>query len=218
MRPIIVHPHENVAATLSEAAVLFAQHGLGVVPTETFYGIAARADSAVAVGKIAALKQRDNDPARKAIALLADTLETVVNHFVLEWPLSALASHFWPGPLTMALQPQSQMLPELTAQDGTVGVRVSASPLTCRLAAAAGGLMTATSANLAHGQPCVDVRDLAEGVREYVDFIVDDGPCQGGAPSTVMGLRENRVVVYRSGAISNQSLANVLGYGPSLYT
>src|SRR6187551_10518 len=87
------------AAAVAEAAARLAAGELVAFPTETVYGLGARADDDAAVAKIFAAKGRPAD--HPLIVHVADAAGAP--EFAAEWPLLAqrLAAAFWPGPLTV---------------------------------------------------------------------------------------------------------------------
>ncbi len=94
-----------------------------------------------------------------------------------------------------------------------MGIRVSSHPIACGLARRA-GIITATSANMSGSAPTCDPSNVSPGLLRAVDAVIDAGRCAGGSPSTVVGVEDSRVVVYRTGAVSLANLASVLGYEP----
>jgi L-threonylcarbamoyladenylate synthase len=180
-----------------------ARGGVGVFPTETFYGLGCPAvgpHARDAVERVVAIKGRD---ASKAMPLIAADREAVLR-VARDVPAAALAlmDRFWPGPLTLVL-PAVAGLPFALAPEGEVGVRVSPHPLALLLARAAGGVLVATSANLTGRPPVVRVADLDSGVSRAVDFVLDGGDTPGGAPSTVVRVcADGTLEVLRPGAVA----------------
>lgn len=195
------------AARFRDAAAALSSGGLVVFPTETFYGLGARVTDA---GLARAQDAKGREP-NKPIALIAATLADVMAFAPLEGPLATLAAAFWPGPLTLLVRPHAPVPSGVAGPDGTVGVRVSPHETAREVARLAGGLVTATSANLAGGQPIVRIDDLDATLRARVDVILDGGTCPGGAPSTLVGFRDGTAVIIRDGAISRAQIAEVLG-------
>lgn len=189
-----------VGTTLSEldrAVEALARGGIVVVPTETVYGIAARADDAEAIDRIYALKTR---PPEKALQLLVPNGSWIDRLARPSIQARELAGRFWPGPLTI-------LVPGLGAQD-VVGLRVPAHPVAQALLDRVGPL-AATSANRS-GDPTpskIDaIRDL---FGDGVDVYLDGGTIEGFA-STVVDMSGDEPVIVREGAISAADVANAL--------
>ena len=111
--------------------------GVVAIPTETVYGLAARADSAESVLKIFKAKGRPaNDPLIVHIADL-DGLGNVASE--VPEGARALAEAFWPGPLTLVLPKRPCIPPETTSGLETVAVRMPSHPVARAVIRAAGG-------------------------------------------------------------------------------
>ena len=144
-RVLPVDPEEPDSTALDEAAAVLNRGGLVAFATETVYGLGAVATDAAAVARIFAAKGRpavnplivhvvDVDQARQCLA---------------DWPpdADALASRFWPGPLTIVL-PRSGRIPAVvTAGKPTVGVRCPAGKVARGIIARCGHPIAAPSAN-----------------------------------------------------------------------
>jgi L-threonylcarbamoyladenylate synthase len=195
-------------ALLRRAAAVLANGGIVVMPTESFYGLAVRAQDAEAVRRLAELKGRDpQKPIPLVAALRADAERVGTIPSVFEPLLQA----FWPGPLTVALPARGDWPPALAGDTGTIGVRIPGHVVTRRLAALAGGLLTATSANFAGAPPPTAPAQLDPALVAGTQLVIDAGLLTGGQPSTVVGEFRGEVVVLRAGAISVTAIERVLG-------
>jgi L-threonylcarbamoyladenylate synthase len=207
---VLVAP--DTKAAVRAAVSVLARGGMVAIPTETFYGLAVRALDSAALERLVVAKGREMG---KTIPLIAGSREQACELAILPPTLEALASRFWPGPLTLALLPRITIPPQLRSPAGSMGIRVCGHPLARALALDA-GVITATSANLSAGVPCCDPTRLEPRLLSAVDLVLDAGTCAGGAPSTVAGIEDERVVIFREGAVSREALASVLGYKPQL--
>lgn len=188
-----------------EAELVLRSGGLVIVPTETFYALAADPLRESAVQNIFRIKGRN---AAKPLPLIAAAAATVKDLIVREEKgfSEALMERFWPGSLTILMEPSRDFSHLLTGQEGKIGVRV---PPWCPariLAARAGGLITATSANLSGHPDPVDVSAIAPEVLEAVDMVMDLGPAPGGRPSTVVEPVKGGFRVLREGAIPESAI------------
>lgn len=175
-----------------------------IVPTDTVYGLAAAADNSAAVTRMYALKERPVDV--KVAVLVADQAQA--EQFVdLGVVGRALASAFWPGPLTIVAP--RHVIGSLHAGDNeTLGVRCPADPLLCELAAAVGPI-AATSANR-HGEPTATTAGDAADAFPAVEVIVDGGPRPGSA-STVVSVVEPVLEILREGPVTAADIDAVVG-------
>ena len=182
--------------------------GLVIVPTETFYAVAADPFQEQAVKRIFLLKNRAPD---KPLPLIAATRELVHKVACRLSPIAvALMNRFWPGSLTILVDP-CVSLPELLAgPDGKIGVRVPPRCAAQRLAEMSGGWLTATSANLSGDPNAATILDIAPTVRDSVDVVMDLGPAPGGQPSTVVEPFPHGVRIIREGAVEYDELEDFL--------
>jgi len=190
---------EAMASRIEAAAAVLRRGGIVVYPTETLYGLGARADDGPALERLARAKLR---PEGKPLPLIAADLAQVERVAVLAGAAARVAARLWPGPLTLVLPARAGVHPAITAGTGTVGVRIPGSEVARVLAAAAGAPLVSTSANPSGGPPPSTVAALAPSLVEAVDHVLDGGPTPGGAPSTVVEIGpDGSVRVLRAGAV-----------------
>jgi len=189
---------------LFQAAEWLRKGELVAIPTETVYGLAANAFDAIAVSKIFAVKNR---PSFNPLILHTSKIERVYQ-FVQHIPdkLKALAEKFWPGPLTLLLQ-KKEVVPDLvTAGLPTVAVRIPGHPLTLQLLDSLQFPLAAPSANpFKYISPTTPLH-VDQQLGDKIPYILDGGPCKVGIESTIVGVEQNEIVVYRLGGIDLESL------------
>jgi L-threonylcarbamoyladenylate synthase len=199
--------HPDVAA-IAWAASCITRGGLVVFPTETFYGLGGDPWHSAAVERIFAIKERD---LRKPLPLIAAD-DAAVRRVAARWPGVAdlLARAFWPGPLTLVLAASPLLPPALHAHTGKIAVRVSSHAVARELAAAVGGLLVATSANLSGHPPCRHPDELGGKLLSQVDRVLHAGPTVGGQPSTLVDVTVHPPQLVRAGAIGWERIEAVL--------
>ena len=184
------------------------------VPTETVYGLAAIARNENAVRKIFEIKKR---PLSNPLILHVDSFDKL-NRFVLNIPkiFNELALKYCPGPLTFLLDKSKNVPDIITAGSKKVAIRVPNHPLTLELIQLIGEPIAAPSANL-YGQlsPTTSEHVLKQ-LEGRITYILEGGACSQGIESTIIGMENNEVVIYRLGIISPEDLSEVLGYLPGL--
>jgi L-threonylcarbamoyladenylate synthase len=198
---------DTLQARVAEAAALLRRGGILVYPTETFYGLGALAGDSSALARLARAKLR---PAGKPLPLLAADVEQVEAIAELSGEAARLAARFWPGPLTLVLPARPGLADEITAGTGTVGIRVPGCVAARALAAAAGGALVSTSANLAGGAAPARVEELDPAIRAAVDGVLDAGPTPGGLPSTVVAVGRDGPYLIRAGAVPFEAVVRTL--------
>jgi L-threonylcarbamoyladenylate synthase len=196
------------AAGLGQAAALLRAGGLVAFPTETVYGLGANALAAEAVKGIFVAKRRPSeDPVIVHLAAAAD-IEQVAR---LTPQGYALASRFWPGPLTLIL-PRLDVVPlEVTAGLDTVAVRVPAHPLAHALLESAGLPIAAPSANL-FGRPSpTRPEHVLADLAGRIDAVLDGGATTVGVESTIVDVSGGRPRLLRPGGLPAEAIEAVLG-------
>jgi len=199
-----------VADGLDDVVRVLRDGGSVVLPTDTVYGLAVRADRPGAVDALAALKERAAD--QPVAVLVAGTRQAEEVGELPDWA-RRLAERWWPGPLTLVLRRRAGSDWDLGEPAATVGVRVPDQELVRGLAAAVGPLAT-TSANR-HGQPTPPTAQAAaKALAAPPDLVVDGGECVGVA-STVVDATGDAPVVLREGPITEAEVRAVAGLEPS---
>jgi L-threonylcarbamoyladenylate synthase len=199
MTRVVVNPARPEGTAIEQAAGAIRRGLIVAVPTDTIYGLAANPFDRAAVARVFEAKGRKHD---QPLPLIASDLSQIEGSLGMLPPLArGLAARFWPGPLTLLIGAPPTLAPEVTAGTGRVGVRIPNHAVARELCKAAGGLLTATSANVS-GQPATADPDVvAATLAPYVELLLDAGPAPGGAPSTIVGLAGSRIELIRAGAI-----------------
>ena len=190
---------------LDRAISTLREGGVVAIPTDTVYGIAADAWSGEAVSKLYEVKNRSE---LKPIPVLLRGEEAVGE--VAEdssGRIRALAAKFWPGPLTIVVNRNSE-LPSEVGNSTTVGIRAPDHKFALALLKSFGPLAT-TSANPS-GLPTSTTADqVIATLGGTIDLIIDDGETGGGIPSTVISIAVEPPSLLRQGPISIESVLRV---------
>jgi len=187
---------------ISIAAKIIRQGSLIVFPTDTIYGLAADPWNGQAIHDIYIAKGR---PQEKAIPVLIGSLPQLsLITQSLSVRMLALATFFWPGPLTLVL-PKKETLPEELSQYTTLGVRMPDNPFTLALLLQTGPLAT-TSANISGTSNPVNAQDVISQLNGRVDLILDGGSTPGDSASTVVDCTNDNLIILREGPISYNDL------------
>ncbi|MAF65453.1 MAG: hypothetical protein CMJ84_07330 [Planctomycetes bacterium] len=201
-------PSAAVAQRVALAvAPALADGGLVVLPTETVYGIAARADSERALAALTALKRR---PAGQGWTWHVGSASALECFDAPPAGASRLAERFWPGALTLVLPGVPAGL-EGAARDGWTGVRCVAHPLTAGLLEGLPYPVVMTSANERGAAPATGADAAARVTGAGVDLLVDAGPAGGGAASSVLRLGGGRFDLLREGELDLEVLRRAAG-------
>ena len=172
---------------MAEAVRVLKAGGVILYPTDTVWGLGCDATNAEAVERIYKIKQRDDS---KALIVLADS-DAMISRYVVEppevaWDVIELANK----PTTIIFDQGRNLAPNLLAQDGSVGIRLSREDFSSQLCFHLCKPIVSTSANIS-GQPTPRIfREITEEIRQQVDYVVryrqhDTIPA---APSSVIRL------------------------------
>jgi L-threonylcarbamoyladenylate synthase len=197
------------AQGIAEAAAILNAGGIVAVPTETVYGLAARASDAVAVARIYEAKGRPSF--NPLIVHVADTAAAAA--LVEVSPLAAtLMAAFWPGPLTLVLPRSAEagVAGLVSAGLETLAVRCPAHPVMQALIAACGPL-AAPSANASGKISSTTAAHVATTLAGRVPMILDGGACAAGVESTIVAVTDAGWRLLRPGAVPVEAIALVAG-------
>jgi len=194
---------------LALAAELLRRGELVAFPTETVYGLGARAYDASAARRVYKAKGRPSD--NPLIVHVADEamLAEVVRRVT---PLARrLMDAYWPGPLTLILEKSARVPGDVTAGGRTVAVRCPGHPAARALIRALGEPVAAPSANRSGRPSPTTAAHVLRDLRGRVPLILDGGPCRKGLESTIVDARGRRPVVLRHGTITAEAIARAAG-------
>lgn len=191
------------------AAEILLKGGLVAIPTETVYGLAANALDDKAVLSIFEAKQR---PFFDPLIIHVHSLEALGKYAELnDSRLLSLAKTFWPGPLTLLLPKKNNIPSIVTSGLERVAVRIPNHELTLKLLKKLNLPLAAPSANpFGYVSPTL-AQHVEKQLGHKVNYILDGGPSKVGLESTIIGLEEGNVCVYRLGGLSLEDIEKVIG-------
>lgn len=194
---------------IQEAGKILREGGLVAFPTETVYGLGADALKEEAALKTYEAKGRPSDnPLIVHIADYDKLREIAVN---IPGETDILASHFWPGPLTMIFEKAEKVPYGTTGGLDTVAVRMPEDPIARELIRAAGGFVSAPSANTSGRPSPTTAEHVAEDLDGKIDMILDGGTVDIGLESTILDMTVDPPMILRPGAITSEMLEEVIG-------
>lgn len=193
------------------AARLLESGALVAVPTETVYGLAARADSAEAVAKIYAAKGR---PDFNPLIVHVRDLEQAEEIATLDDRARDLADRFWPGPLTLVLplKDNANIAGAVTAGLSTIALRQPAHRVMRSLLEQVDFPLAAPSANRSEQISPTQVEHVLASFGADGPMVLDGGPSQKGLESTIVAQRSDGTwSLLRPGPITKETLERILG-------
>jgi tRNA threonylcarbamoyl adenosine modification protein (Sua5/YciO/YrdC/YwlC family) len=117
---------------------------------------------------------------------------------------------FWPGALSLVVRQAPSLQWDLGDARGTVMVRMPLHPVAIELLREVGP-MAVSSANVSGRPPAVDVEDARGQLGDLVDVYLDAGPAARQAASTILDLSGPAPRILRSGPVSAEDIAAILG-------
>lgn len=177
---------------IDECVLSLRAGSVGVMPTDTLYGIVCAAADKEAVNRLYDLKSRDSKPG----TVIAASVDQLVELGIKRRYLTAV-SQYWPNAVSIEIPHD---LGYLSQNTGRQAFRIVKDPAVKKLLEQTGPLLT-SSANLPGKAPATDVGEAKKYFGDKVDFYLDGGDMSGAKPSTVMRVIDDAVEVVRQGAV-----------------
>lgn len=165
---------------IKKACQVMQEGGVILYPTDTIWGIGCDATNEEAVRRVYEIKHRADS---KAMLVLVDS-EAKVEFYVREvppvaWDLIELSTR----PLTIIYDGARNLAPNLLAEDGSVGIRVTNEPFSKQLCMRFKRAIVSTSANIS-GRPAPSIfADIDEEIKAAVDYVVESRRDETDRPS-----------------------------------
>ena len=190
---------------IERAALLLRDGGLVVAPTETRYGLLARADDP---GAVARLYDAKNRPLTMPTAIFIGSVAAIPHFGEFTSTAKLLAGKLLPGPLTLVLKAVVDWSSPVVV-DSMIGVRISSAPVIAMLLQKTGFPLTATSANVSGGGDMGEIEEIASALGRRINLYLDCGRLST-LLSTVVDCSGDTVRVLREGAISESRINYIL--------
>jgi len=197
---------------IEAAARLLAAGELVAFPTETVYGLGARADDDGAVARIFAAKGRPSE--HPLIVHVADAAAARAFAADLNPAAARLMAAFWPGPLTVIVRRRAGVAAAAAGGQSSIGLRLPAHPVALDLLRAAAALgvpgVAAPSANrYGRVSPTTALHVQQEFGAGLV--VLDGGACDVGIETAIVDCTRERPALLRPGQLGRAALEAVLG-------
>jgi tRNA threonylcarbamoyl adenosine modification protein (Sua5/YciO/YrdC/YwlC family) len=194
-------------AVVARVEAALAAGGLVCLPTETVYGVAARADDPVALAALRRFKGRDDG---RPLTWHVGTRDALAAFERLRPLARRLAARYWPGPLTLVLEGVPLGL-ESIARGGFTGIRLPAHKGTAGILAALSFPVVATSVNRSGEAPLLEPDRILAAFGAGLELVLDGGRSRLGEASTVLKMGGGRFDVLREGLVTLDELRSVAG-------
>lgn len=197
-----------IAKSIAEA-VRYLKFDVIGIPTETVYGLAGNALDKNLVARIFEVKER---PSFDPLIVHSHSIQEI-NKFIKYFPaqLRELAESFWPGPLTLLL-PKNELVPDIvTSGLENVAVRIPNHSLTLQLLQSIDFPLAAPSANPFGYVSPTSASHVNDQLGDKIPYILDGGPSDIGLESTIVGVENDKIVVFRLGGIPVEEIEKRCG-------
>lgn len=183
----------NCEIDIKNAIEVLRKGGVILYPTDTIWGIGCDASNEEAVRRVYEIKQREDS---KALICLVDSANRMQRYFRnvpdVAWDLIEYADR----PLTLILDGAVNVAPNLVAEDGSLGMRVTQEEFSRQLCYRFQKAIVSTSANISGEPSPKSFYDIPKEITSKVDYIVQfaRGRKSDGRPSSIIKLAEDGAV------------------------
>lgn len=181
---------KNVFALIQNKAI-------GIMPTDTVYGLVASALDEKAVSKIYKIKKRDEH--KPFIILIASLKDLELFDIKLERKVLNILKKIWPNKVSIILPCKKKQFFYLHRGKGSLAFRMPKSKKLLNILIKTGPLAS-TSANLSGQSPAKNIKQAEKYFGNKVDFYIDGGELNN-TPSTIVSIKKNRFLIIRDGSV-----------------
>ena len=202
----------NDGAAIARAAAALAAGELVAFPTETVYGLGARAADDTAVAKVFVAKGRPAE--HPLIVHVADAADAAAFAAAMPAVAQRLIDALWPGPLTIIVERAAGMAAAAAGGQGSIGLRCPAHPVAKALLTAARGLgVPGVAGPSANRFGRISPTRAAHVAEEFGDalLVLDGGACRVGIESSIVDCSRGRPVLLRPGVLTRAQLEAAAG-------
>lgn len=166
---------------------------VGILPTDTIYGLVGSALNAKTVERIYQLRKRQGD--KPMIVLISSFADLRLFGIKLSLKQKRLLTKLWPNPISVILPCSNKKFAYLHRGTKTLALRIPKSKPLRKLLKKTGPLV-APSANLAHQKHAQTIKEAQQYFQNKVDFYVDEGQLTS-PPSVLIALTDNKIKILR---------------------
>lgn len=175
-----------------QTAELIRTGGIGIIPTDTLYGICADANQTQAVEEIYRLKGRDRN--KPLIILISNTSQ--LSGFISLSPFERkTATKYWPGPCSIVFPCHKDQLAYLHRGTQSLAFRLPNDPELTKLIDITGPIV-APSANPQGKPPAQTIFQAQQYFPQGVDFFINGGR-KNSPPSKLLKIENGKIIQLR---------------------
>lgn len=183
---------ENYERFSRKLALKIKKGAVGVLPTDTLYGLVGSAFSRRAIARIYGLKKRNAK--KQLIVLISELNDLKLFNAKLDEKTRSILKKIWPGKVSVILSARGKSVAFRLPGDKTLRKFLNVS-----------GPLAAPSANREGEPPAKNIREARRYFGDEVDFYLDKGTLKS-KPSTLIALKNGRIETIRKGAVNVDKL------------
>ncbi|MFA6307241.1 MAG: L-threonylcarbamoyladenylate synthase [Patescibacteria group bacterium] len=189
----------NKIKVLQEAMEVLNRGGIIIYPTETSYGMGCDFYDKKACNKIYKIKKRNK---KNPLSVLIPDMITANSLVRFSEKAKRLASHYWPGPLTLVLPYKYYKIQE--HGDDYLALRVSDHVFAMDLVTNFAKPIVATSANISNNPSCYTAAEIYKQLKDskiQPDLFINAGRLPRRNASTIIKFVDDKGEILRQGDI-----------------
>lgn len=195
--------------SISKAKKIISDGGVLIMPTDTAYGITCDVNNEAAVERVFEIKGRESD---KSFTIHIGEL-----NMIIEWveklsdSARKLVNEFWPGDLNLVFETYRwvEYITRRVGDKNTVAIRMPNHNVPLELSKHLGNAIIGTSANFSGGPTAYKFEELDTEFIKLTDGVIE-GKCGERPASSVVGLTNDGIQVFREGAITKVMIDKIL--------
>lgn len=167
---------------------------IGIIPTDTIYGISSLTTLPENIEKIYSIKGRDFS--KPFIILISDIADLCKFNVCPTKGEEKILKKYWPGPVSIILDVKDADLQYLHRGRYSLAFRLPKDPRIISILKLTGPLVT-TSANISSADPIKDSTEAESIFRSKIDFMYDAGSIKNTKPSKIIQIKDEEEILIR---------------------
>ena len=189
-----------MSVDINKACQLLSGGAVGIIPTDTVYGLAMALQKDANPSCLYDIKNRSN---LKPIAILIPSIDYLVKYSAnLDARVLKIANTFWPGALTIIVNASKNVPKNFVASNGSIALRVPNNNIALKIMQKISMPLACTSANVSGQNPVVNFSHIDKQLLDHCDFAICDTQEKSGLSSTIIDCTGKDVALIRQGSIS----------------
>jgi L-threonylcarbamoyladenylate synthase len=181
-----------------------------VLPTDTSYGLAAKALDKNAVERLYGIKKR---PKKSPLTIFVRNFSQISKFAEISERTKKLFNKFLPGPLSLIVPKKNNLFPKLIISKNDIGFRIPDNKIIIKILKKIDFPITATSANVSGDKEPYSIEEILKQYKNKTlkpDLVIDVGRLKKTKPSTIVDLSGDKMKLIRKGPIEYKDIINTL--------